>query len=148
MAQAAAADMARDGFAVVKGLVEPEHLAQLRASLASLLAAQGGEADATLRLFEAGCPPSPESLKYLTFKTFNHMPLSPAFDALRGLPLNPRLEQYVRACMACGDGEALEYGIKYLNKPPVADRTMRSATPYHQVGQIYLLPCMALTLLP
>lgn len=124
--------MARDGFAVVKGLVDPGQLVQLRSSLASLLAAQGNVADDSLRLYESGCPPSPDAVKYLTFKTFNHLPAVPAYDALRDFPLTPRIEQFARACMTCGQDEALEYGTKYLDKPPVPDRANRSATPYHQ----------------
>eukprot|EP01048_Picozoa_sp_COSAG05_P015092 COSAG05_NODE_1779_length_4104_cov_5.080020_3_plen_274_part_00 len=128
----AAADMARDGFAVVKGLVDPEQLAQLSSSLTSLLAAQDNVADDTLRLYESGCPPSPDAVKYLTFKTFNHLPAAPAFDALRNFPLTSRIGQLARACMACGQDEALEYATKYLDKPPVPDRANRSVTPHHQ----------------
>lgn len=139
-AAAVAREMQSRGFAVVRQLLSPSHVDALHLDLREYIINGDGNSpsrsDSGMRYYE-GRPDqrSIETLKYIGFKEFNHLPEHPAFRTLRELPLHQELEHLARACLSTPAGHPdrlLTFATRWLDKPPVQDRDVRSATPPHQ----------------
>jgi hypothetical protein len=129
------------GFVAVRQLLPEGHVDALRSALQAYMATSDENSDprsgGQMRYYE-GTPDErgPHTLKYIGFKEFNHLPEdNPALRSLRELPLHQDLEDLARACLSTPvdhPSRTLTYATRWLDKPPVRDRSKRSATPAHQ----------------
>ena len=125
------------GFCTVRQLLPEWHVDTLRSALEAYMAAGDPGSDGRMRYYE-GTPDDrgAQTLKYIGFQEFNRLPEdNPALRSLRELPLHRDLENLARACLSTPvdhPSRALTYATRWLDKPPVRDRSKRSATPAHQ----------------
>jgi phytanoyl-CoA hydroxylase len=140
-ATAVAGELRSRGFCTVRQLLPEWHVDALRSALDEYMASTrdvvgDASSDGQMRYYEGAADErGAETLKYIGFHEFNHLPETPAFRALRELPLQQDLVDLARACLSTPVGHlerALTYATRWLDKPPVQDRSKRSATPPHQ----------------
>lgn len=138
---AVAGELQSRGFCTVRQLLPQWHVDALRSALDEYMASTSDgvgnpASDGRMRYYEGTVDErGAETLKYIGFQEFNHLPEAPAFRALRELPLQQDLVTLARACLSTPvdhPQHALTYATRWLDKPPVRDRSKRSATPPHQ----------------